>query len=349
MQCPSCRFENMPGLESCGRCGTSLALATAAIDVHPPRASRVSKRVRRAVPGRLLYRARDAAIEAWRTITSSIIEDSRIPLPEPGILSRLIVPGWAHLHAGLRVRGWSFLVAYLFLLLLALTRWGTSMGSIAAGLAFSVHASSVMDVLIRQGTVRFPRMMAMALMVSLVLAALFYAPAGWVLSYGIAVPIVYAHNAPPFDRDDVVLINRWAYALTSPRRGDVVQFRPTSAGRIVDPNLQALHVRWVYEQTMLIDRVVGLPGDRVVWDGGKLTIDGAPVAWAPLIPGRLPPRLEIDVPTDCYLILPTTSVGAANAAGVESYWKTAGLIPGDDILGVAYLRVAPITRWWLIR
>ena len=24
MQCPSCRFENMPGLDSCGRCGTSL-------------------------------------------------------------------------------------------------------------------------------------------------------------------------------------------------------------------------------------------------------------------------------------------------------------------------------------
>src|SRR5579885_2335226 len=125
MQCPSCRFENMPGRETCGRCGTSLVLSAAAIDVHPPRASWAAKRVRQAVPRRLLYRARDAAAEAHRAITGSIVEDSRIPLPEPGILPRLIVPGWAHLHAGLRIRGWVFLGAYLPLLLLGLTRWGT--------------------------------------------------------------------------------------------------------------------------------------------------------------------------------------------------------------------------------
>src|SRR5690349_19427402 len=128
MQCPSCRFENMPGLETCGRCGTSLVLAAAAIGVHPPRASRAAKRVRRAVPRRLLYRARDAAVEAQRAITGSIVEDSRIPLPEPGILPRLIVPGWAHFHTGQRIRGWCFLGAYLPLLLLALTRWGTGLG-----------------------------------------------------------------------------------------------------------------------------------------------------------------------------------------------------------------------------
>jgi signal peptidase I len=349
MQCPSCRFENMPVLETCGRCGTSLALATATIDVHPPRASRAAKRVRQAVPRRLLYRARDAAIEAHRAITGSIVEDSRIPLPEPGILPRLIVPGWAHLHAGLRIRGWFFLGAYLPLLLLALTRWGTPLGSIAAGLAFSVHASAVMDILIRQGTVRFPKMMAMAFMVSLALAVLVYAPAGCLLAYRLAAPIEYAHDSPPFQRSDVVLINRWAYALSSPRRGDVVQFSPLNTSRVVDSGQEGRHVRLAYEENELIDRVVGLPGDRVVWGAGKLSVNGTPVSWTPLLPERLPPHLEINVPADRYLILPTTSVGAGNAAGSEAFWKNAGLIPGEDILGVAYLRVAPISRVWLIR
>ena len=66
MQCPSCRFENMPGLESCGRCGTSLRLSTAVIDVSPPRASNTAKRVRKVVPRRFFYQARDIAGEARR-------------------------------------------------------------------------------------------------------------------------------------------------------------------------------------------------------------------------------------------------------------------------------------------
>ena len=80
------------------------------------------------------------------------------------------------------------------------------------GLAFSVHASSVMDILIRQGTVRFPRMMAMAALVSLGLAILAYYPAGQLLM-GWVPPIEFEVDTPPFKRLDVVLVNRWAFLL----------------------------------------------------------------------------------------------------------------------------------------
>jgi signal peptidase I len=348
MQCPSCHFENMPGLDSCGRCGTSLSLVAAAIDVHPPRASRAARRVRRVVPGHLVYRARDAARDASRAITGSIVQDSRVPLPEPGILSRLMVPGWAHLYSGLRIRGWFFLGIYCPLIILGVTRWGTPLGSIAGGLAFSVHAASVMDILIRQGTVRFPKMMAMAAMVSLVLAVLVYLPAGQLLMR-VAAPFAYEHDAPPFRRFDVVLINRWAFAMTSPRRGDVVQFRPANLIRRGPAIQTVLHVRLLYEEDELIDRIVGLPGDRVVWDSGTLSVNGEPVSWRPLLPGRLPPHLDIAVPEDRYLILPTTSFSAEHAVESPSFWTSAGLIPREDILGGAFLRVAPITRLWFIR
>lgn len=348
MQCPSCRFENMPGLDSCGRCGSSLTLSTATIDVNPPRASRSARRVRRIVPTHLFYRARDAAVEARRAVAGSMIEDSHVPLPEPAILSRLIVPGWAHIHSGLRIRGWFFLAIYVPLILTGFLRWGTLLGSVAAGLAFSVHASSVMDILMRQGTVRFPRMMAMALMVSLALAALVYVPAGQLLMR-LAAPIEYAHDAPPFRRFDIVLINRWAFALTSPRRGAVVQFRPANLIARGPAIQTAFHMRLVYEENELIDRVVGLPGDRVVWDEGKLSINGEPVPWTPLIPSRLPAHLDVTVPEGRYLILPTTSTSAERAGGSESFWKFAGLVSRDDILGGAFLRAAPITRLWFIR
>jgi signal peptidase I len=349
MQCPSCRFENMPGLDSCGRCGTTLGLATATIDVHPPRASKTAKRVRKVVPRRLVYQARDVAAEARRVIAGSIVSDSRVPLPEPEVLSRLVVPGWAHIHAGLVIRGQFWLLAYLPLLLLGLLYWGTGMGSILLGLAFSVHTSSVTDILVRQGTVRFPRMMAIAAFVSLALAVLVYVPTGLTLAQ-VAAPIEFAIDAPPFKRLDVVLINHWAFALTAPRRGDVVLYsqRNSSLTRADDAR-QLGNGGYRFEENELIDRVIGLPGDHVVCDNGKITINNKAVSWKPLLTDRMPSHLDVAVPLDRYFILPSTSVGATRSGGAESYWKNAGMIRQSDILGGVYLLSNPISRFWFIR
>jgi signal peptidase I len=338
----------MPGLASCGRCGTSLSLATAVIDTTPPRASRTAKRVRKVVPTRLFYQARDVAAEARRVATGSIVDDSHVPLPEPEVLARLIVPGWAHIHAGLGLRGQAFLWAYFPLLLLGLLLWGTYTGSILLGLAFSVHASSALDILIRQGTVRFPRMLATAAVVSLVLAVLIYIPAGQVLMR-LAAPVEFAIDTEIFKRFDVILVNRWAFVVSAPRRGDVVLYSPRNTGRLRPAGLQLVNVRFAYAENELIDRLVGLPGDRVVWDGAKLTINGTTAAWKPLLAERLPRALDIIVPEGRYLILPTTSAAAEVSGGSASFWKEAGLIPMGDILGGAYLRSNPLSRLWFIR
>jgi hypothetical protein len=339
----------MPGLDSCGRCGTTLGLSTATIDVNPPRASKTAKRVRKVVPTRLIYQARDVAAEARRVVTGSIVEDSRVPLPTPDILSRLVVPGWAHMHLGIPLRGQFFLLAYLPLLLLGLLYWGTGLGSMLLGLAFSVHTSSVTDSLIRQGTVRFPRIMAIAAFVSLALAVLVYVPAGLTLTQ-VAAPIEFAIDTPPFKRLDVVLVNHWAFAVTAPRRGDVVFYSPRNSMRTRgDENQNLGHARYLFEENQLIDRVIGLPGDRVVCDLGKLTINGEASFWKPLLPHLMPAHLEITVPLDRYFILPTTSVGAIRLGGSESFWKDAGLIPRSEILGGVYLLSNPLSRFWFIR
>jgi len=347
MQCPTCRFENIPGLDACGRCGTALGLATAVIDVNPPRASRGAKRVRKVVPRRFLYQARDAAAQAHRRFTGSVVNDSHVPLPERGILSRLMVPGWAHLHSGLRIRAHAFFWAYVVLLAWGLLQWGTGFGSVLLGLAFSVHAASIIDILLQQGTVRFPRMIATAAFVYAGLAVLVYFPAGQMFM-GMAAPIEYGTDVPPFQRLDVVLVNHWAFALTDPRRGDVVLFSPASLNRQTD-GPQMAHVRFAFEENQAIDRVIGLPGDQVVCDQGKLTVNGKELGWNPLRPERLPQHFAATVPEGRYLIFPTTSIGTVNPGSPESIWKITSLIPRSDILGGVYLRLSPITRFWFIR
>jgi signal peptidase I len=347
MQCPSCRFENIPGLDACGRCGTSLGIAIAVIDVNPPRASKRAKRVRKLVPRRLFYQARDGAALAQRRFTGSVIDDSRVPLPEPAILSRLMVPGWAHLFSGFRIRALVFFWSYALLFAFGVVQWGTEFGSILLGLAFSVHASSIIDILLLQGTVRFPRMIMTAAFVFAALSVLVYLPGGQLLM-GLARPIEYVTDVEPFKRLDVVLVNHWAFVLANPRRGDVVLFNPIVLTRRVEGQ-QIAHIRFGFEENQAIDRVIGLPGDQVVWDGGKLTINGNAVSWAPLRPERMPKHVEVKVPEGRYLIFPTTSIGTADTGTAESEWKQISLIPGNDIAGGVYLRLSPITRFWFIR
>jgi len=163
----------------------------------------------------------------------------------------------------------------------------------------------------------------------------------------IAAPIEYGTDVPPFKRLDVVLVNHWAFAWTNPRRGDVVLFSPLSLTRRRE-GPQLAHVQFAFEENEVIDRLIGLPGDQVVWDGAKLTVNGQEVFWSSLRPERLPKHLDVSVPKDRYLIFPTTSIGAANAGTPETFWKSVSLIPRDDILGGVYLRLSPITRFWFI-
>ena len=49
-------------------------------------------------------------------------------------------------------------------------------------------------------------------------------------------------------------------------------------------------MQFVYTEEEVIDRIVGGPGDHVVWENGGLTVNDQAVSWKPLVPERLPPR-----------------------------------------------------------
>lgn len=64
---------------------------------------------------------------------------------------------------------------------------------------------------------------------------------------------------PTYKNRSVNLVNRWAYLWHEPQRGDIVA------------------VRYAGIHMMLMKRIIGLPGETVAFDHGKVLIDGQPL------------------------------------------------------------------------
>jgi hypothetical protein len=154
MQCSNCQFQNMPGVQNCGRCGASLQLASLAIDVHPPRASRPAKWRRHVLP--IYWLGRWFPVTRWglgirRGLSAMLahIKESqwRSNLPMIGLVLRTIVPGWAHWYTGRRTRAVCFLACYVGLLLLALLFSRAPASSLMIQAIILFHAATVADAL----------------------------------------------------------------------------------------------------------------------------------------------------------------------------------------------------------
>jgi hypothetical protein len=237
-------------------------------------------------------------------------------------------------------------VAYALLLVLGLLNWGSVPGAILLGLAFSVHAASVLDVLPLRRTEDLGELMVRATLVSAALAVGVYVPVGWTLS-GVAATRRFEYEAPPFARHDVVLFNRWAFASRPPRPGDVVLFQPGTEA-IVPARIADGQVLQRFLERECIDRVLGGPGDRIHWKNGRLSINGVAVSWRPLVPWKIAKELRFTVPADRYFILPSTSRVALGGVSALQ-WERMACHPAEEILGRAYLRLSPLSQLWFIR
>ena len=161
MQCSNCQFQNMPGVQTCGRCGASLQLASSAIDVHPPRASLAAKRWRRWLPSArwqrwFTFSGWRQQLSTWwaysRRVVSDILAYIRAiqwpsGMPRLGLVMRTIVPGWAHWYSGRFVRARWIFGCYIGLLLLALSLALVRAAYPVIQLVIVFHAASVADAL----------------------------------------------------------------------------------------------------------------------------------------------------------------------------------------------------------
>jgi type IV secretory pathway protease TraF len=336
MQCRNCHFENMPGVDACGRCGGSLRLATAVIDVHPPRAGRWSKRMGKLVPRGLAFRARDAVLQAGVDISELPVGD----FPERSVLLRMVVPGWPQLFLGQKVSGRALLFGYLLFLCLGMTFIGTGIGSFFLGLALVCHAASIIDVL-TVATKDVRQRIAIGITCIAGVGFVIYYPAVRLVSR-VAVPRVLLRDVPPFAAGDVVLYTPTESLWRGLQPGDVVLYEPPPTLNTAQQN------RAVLLRGARIDRILAVGGQKIVWSGGKLQVDGSPSELAPLNPGQCSYQFETLVPPGHFLILPSSlDVTQTGTGGTQMHQISE--IRESDVSGCVFFRNQPLARAGWIR
>lgn len=332
MQCPSCDFQNMPGSGRCARCGCSLALATAAIDVHPPRASRLSRRMPR------LWGLK----RAWGNLFQSAshpfaavfhrFDDTNFDL---STIVRLVVPGWAHWYRGNGERGLVFFVAFLSLLLPGVVFLGTGLGSMLLGLAFGMHVASAVDAMVGAFT-DFGGRLAFTFACGLALLMSIYLPLGFLVSR-VATPIQITQSIPGFMRGDVLWYNR--SAVIEP--GDLVYYevpQTTITGQLANG-----HAANFVFQNRWINRVAAVAGQEVAWKDGQLLVDGQVSPWQGRAEFGMGADEPFEVPAGQVLILPDSLISEGVQLNAAT-WRHLSQVPRSQVLGRVYFRSAPVGR-----
>ncbi|MCR4414335.1 MAG: S26 family signal peptidase [Thermoguttaceae bacterium] len=328
MRCPSCEFQNIPGTVVCGRCGARLDLPAAEIGVHPPRAGRTQKVLRRWFP---LY--------AWRHRVSFWLDSLHLgPMPTlawprraAGGLVCMVVPGGAQFYLGRTRRGWAFLGAFVACLGWGVLFFGTTMGNVLLGLALSAHLSSMIDAIWSGSHQTQTRLEYLAVTACAVAVVVYWPVVALVGRYASFVRI--QANTPPFVQGDVVVYNRSAYAGSPPEVGDVVLYE-----------IARLQIGNYLIQGARIDRILAGPGQTVAFQNAQPIIDGVPSAWMPLNVHRVPAFGEMRVPEGSYFILPSTDP----VLPVEQMTRAA-VVPATAIRGKAVWLHRPLGRWSRVR
>jgi signal peptidase I len=128
---------------------------------------------------------------------------------------------------------------------------------------------------------------------------------------------------PTLHDGEFVLVNRLAYRLGSPSRGDIIVFRSTT-----QPDLD------------LIKRIIGTPGDRISIGGGQVQVNGSILNEAYI---SAPPRYvgSWSVPRGFLFVLGDNR----NDSSDSHAW---GLLPEQNVLGKAMLIYWPPPEWAMI-
>ncbi|MCS6813789.1 MAG: signal peptidase I [Cyanobacteria bacterium] len=130
---------------------------------------------------------------------------------------------------------------------------------------------------------------------------------------------------PTLIERDRLIVDKVSYRFSAPQRGDIIVFEPTDA------------LKEQKFKDAFIKRVIGLPGETVEVNGGRVFINGKPLR-EPYI--EEPPNYQWGpkvIPDGQYLVLGDNR----NNSYDSHYW---GFVPRDRIIGRAFVRFWPPDR-----
>jgi len=129
---------------------------------------------------------------------------------------------------------------------------------------------------------------------------------------------------PSFHHGQYLVVVKAVYWFGDPQRGEVIVFRS-----LENPDRD------------LIKRVIALPGETVEIKEGKVYIDGAPLEEDYILEEPQYTYPSRQVPPDLYFVLGDNR----NSSSDSHVW---GMLPGEYIIGKAWLCYWPLSEWQLI-
>lgn len=138
--------------------------------------------------------------------------------------------------------------------------------------------------------------------------------------------IIGESMSPTLENDDVVIINKFIYEVSSPDRNDIVVFKPFGN--------EKLHY--------YIKRVIGLPGETIQITDGKIYIDGELLEENVNVDVINNPGLAgnpITLGVDEYFVL-----GDNRNNSEDSRFAEIGNVNINDIAGKAWFRISPKSK-----
>lgn len=150
---------------------------------------------------------------------------------------------------------------------------------------------------------------------------------------------------PTLEINDRVLVNKLSYQFGDIQRGDILVFDSPESVE-VDRSFVETIFRAVGESTgllspdtVLIKRVIGLPGDEVEIRENQVYVNGEPTAETYLANGvNMPDMQPLDVPIDHVFLM-----GDNRNQSRDS--RFFGPVHRDDVVGRAFVTVWPPGRW----
>lgn len=344
MQCPSCRFENMPGQQRCVRCQSPMALG--AVSVRPPRAAdstlrqRLRWQVRRRVPTAWLRRLadlRDAARRPWAGFPTRVL-----------LLG--VVPGLPQLLGGRQRLGIGLLAGWLCLLLGAALTAGTWLGIWLLTAGILVHSCSLQLALSPQlrRLSWIPRL-AVGVGLFVALRVLVYEPPLWGISQ-LARPVSVANTGGSglvpggLGGGEVLLVTGPRLRPRSYVPGDVVLYR---IGHVADSG-------FIVRGGHGLDRLLATAGQRMQLTRGTLTVDGEPppTGRRPLGPLAELPELDVTIGPGEVGVIPSLldlDEAALGSGRGQPLWERVCRVRQESLEGRAVWRLWPLSDFGPLR
>jgi len=348
MQCWSCGFENIPGLRACARCASALSLE--GINVEPPRSSllhlatrmgRASNRVKSAFP----YCAR---FIDWITRPFPKLASFLMGLRPWRIVLWAFIPGLAQIKTRRLRSGWAILSIWLVLLLLTIASIGTEWTWYLVSALVLTHAVSVAALLAEH--LAFEGLLIRALFgicLFFTLSYFLYQPIAWFLGRFYQPLVMPRQSGAIFSAGDGIICQGPWRRPQHFARGDLVVYVVRSYQR----------AGFYVPEGLGLDRVVGAPGDHIQIQDGRVLVNGAEPQNAARPLGPVPARfadLDVQLEADQYLIVPSNFGWGHYDIPQQQRWpwdlaRQLTVIPYEDVVGRAILRVHPLLRFGRIK